>query len=162
MRLLRQGRGVTLVGRDIGPQLVRTLKGLGDESLSREATLVAIAKWVVERKKKSRAKASTEDKAESLRVFAEYGQTLGEATAYAEHLFKQEGPILLMSGHKAKGGEWEHVVFLDSWRIPSQWADGEEELQQETNIRYVILTRAKQELIFANLDDFVDERLAAE
>jgi len=162
MRLLRQGRGCKIVGSDVGPQLVRALKGLGDESLSREATLAAIAKWEAERQKKSRAKASTEDKANSLRVFAEFGQTLGEALAYAQHLFAQEGPILLMSGHKAKGGEWDTVVFLDSWRIPSQWAEGDEELQQETNIAYVITTRAKQELIYANLDDFQEEREAAE
>ena len=62
-------------------------------------------------------------------------------------LFKQEGPIQLMSGHKAKGLEYETVFHLDPWRIPSRFAhEGTEEFEQELNVRYVIETRFKQNL----------------
>ena len=36
-----------------------------------------------------------------MRVFASYGQTLGAAISYAEHLFAQSGTIHLLTGHKA-------------------------------------------------------------
>lgn len=158
MSLLRQGRGCTIVGRDIGPGLIKTLKGLGSEQMDQASALKAIAKWEAEKKSKSRAKASIEDRAESLRVFVAVGKNLSEAITYADHLFKQEGPVLLMTGHKAKGLEYDDVIFLDSWRIPSKWAESEEDIKQEQNISYVIMTRAKKTLTYANLDSFVEEQ----
>lgn len=161
MMLLRQGRGCTIVGRDIGPGLIKILKGLGNEQMDQNSALKAIAKWEAEKKAKSRAKASIEDRAESLRVFVAVGKTLSEAITYADHLFKQEGPVLLMTGHKAKGLEYDDVIFLDSWRTPSKWAESEEDIKQEYNIQYVITTRAKRTLTYANLDQFMEQRDAA-
>lgn len=71
-------------------------------------------------------------------VFAHHGRSLGEAIAYAEHLFRQKGTIQLLTGHKAKGLEWNTVFHLDPFLIK----DGEQEL----NLRYVISTRAMNEL----------------
>jgi superfamily I DNA/RNA helicase len=69
-----------------------------------------------------------------MRVFAGFGDHLGQAISYAEHLFKQIGTITLLTGHKAKGLEWHTVYHLDSWLLG--------ETEQELNLRYVILTRA--------------------
>lgn len=158
--LLANGRGVKLVGTDLGPGLVKILKKLGPESMSKEATNAAIDRWQEARLKKSRAVAAIEDKANCLRVFASFGETLGGAIAYAEHLFATDGPIQLLSGHKAKGLEWDVVFHLDPWRVPSKWAVTEEDLQQEANVEYVITTRAKRQLNFINLEDFMDNEEA--
>lgn len=152
LSLIKAGRGVRLVGTDLGPQLIKTLKKLGDESMSQKQTLNAIEEWERERLKKSRSKAATTDKAECLKVFASFGETLGAAIAYAEHLFATSGPIQLLSGHKAKGLEWDIVYFLDPWRVPLPWATTKEELSQEDNISYVICTRAKKALYLVDLE----------
>lgn len=154
LRLLRAGRGVQLVGSDLGPQLIKTLKKLGEPSLSQEDTLNAIDAWETERLRKSRSKAATADKAECLRVFSYFGSTLGEAIAYAEHIFSASGPIQLLSGHKSKGLEWDTVYHLDPHRIPSPYAQEGEGLEQEHNVKYVIETRAKETLNLVTMEGF--------
>lgn len=152
-RLLRFGRGIHLVGMDIGPNLIRILKRLGPESMTQTETLDAIEQWRTERSKRTRAPASLEDQTECLRVFAEHGTTLSAAIGYAEHIFKSSGPVQLLSGHKSKGLEWDYVYHLDPWRIPSKYARTEADFEQEQNVRYVIETRAKRALWKVNLED---------
>jgi len=154
-RLLRAQRGVKLVGTDLGPQLVRAFKKLGPESLTQSQVLEAIDKWEAERLRKSKSKASINDKAECLRVFAGFGPTMSAAIAYVEKMFASGGSIQLLSGHKAKGLEWDVVYHLDPWRIPSKWAETDEDLAQEANLDYVISTRSKDQLYFINLEDMV-------
>ena len=84
LRLLRAGRGVHLVGTELGPSLVKTLKKLGLETLTRDEVLSAIDAWEEDKKAKSKAKATIADKADCLRVFARFGATLGEAIVYCE------------------------------------------------------------------------------
>jgi len=152
--LLRAGRGVHLVGTDLGPQLVKALKRLGTTDLPQEEVFNAIDTWEQEKLRKSRAAGAVADKAECLRVFAGFGPTLGAAIAYCEHLFAAKGPIQLLSGHKAKGLEWDTVYHLDPQRIPSPYSKEGEALEQELNVRYVIETRAKVALYFVRLEDF--------
>jgi hypothetical protein len=153
-KLLRRGRGVKLVGFDIGPNLIRTLKKLGDETLTQEQVNNAIDRWEAEQLLKSKAEGTIKDKAECLRVFSSFGPTLGAAIAYAQDLFAQSGPIQLLSGHKAKGLEWETVYHLDPWRIPSPYSQTDEDFEQEQNIKYVIETRAKESLYFIDSHSF--------
>lgn len=156
LKLIQNGRGVKLVGTELGPQLVKALKKLGDESLSQEQVLQAIERWRMERLRKSRSVEITEDKAECLRVFARFGDTLGAAIAYAEHVFSAAGPVQLLTIHKAKGLEWDTVYFLDPWRIPSKYAITEEAKTQELNARYVAITRAKANLYYIDLETLED------
>lgn len=159
LSLLRAGRGVHLVGTDLGPQLVRALKKLSpDQQLPQNEVLNAIDLWEVQKLAKARDSGTVTDKAECLRVFAGFGPTLGAAIAYCEHLFAAKGPIQLLSGHKAKGLEWDTVYHLDPHRIPSPWSKEGEALEQERNVKYVIETRPKAALFFVRLDQFISER----
>lgn len=153
-KLLKSGRGVTIVGSDIGPSLIKTLKKLGPEDMNFEQTKSAIKEWERERLRKKKSEGPVRDKAECLRVFADVGGSLAGAIAYAESIFKHTGPIQLLSGHKSKGLEWKNVFHLDPWLIPSQYALTPEEIDQEQNIRYVIETRAKETLTLFNMEDF--------
>lgn len=50
--------------------------------------------------------------------------------------------------HKAKGREWDRVYLLGRNELmPSKWARQDWELQQEKNLIYVAVTRAKRELV---------------
>jgi DNA helicase II / ATP-dependent DNA helicase PcrA len=157
LALLRAGRGVHLVGTDLGPQLVKALKKLGDTQMPQQEVLDAIDQWEQAKLVKTRNAGVVADKAECLRVFACFGPTLGAAIAYCEHIFASKGPIQLLSGHKAKGLEWDTVYHLDPQRIPSPYAKEGEALEQELNVRYVIETRAKRSLFFVRLADFAEE-----
>lgn len=155
-RLLRAGRGIKLVGFDIGPNLVRILKKLGPDTMLREQLDNAIDIWEREKLLQAKNSATVSDKAECLRVFSSFGRTLGEAVAYAENLFKIQGPIQLLSGHKSKGLEWDTVYHLDPWRIPSAFAKSDEEVDQELNVKYVIETRAKRTMYLVDMRGFED------
>ncbi len=154
-QLIRAGRGVTVVGSDIGPALVKALKKLGPEDMTYEQTLKAIDTWEAERLRKAKGKAATKDKAECLRVFLSVGGNLAGAIAYAESIFRSQGPIQLLSGHKSKGLEWDNVFHLDPSRIPSPYASGPDEEEQELNIKYVIETRAKKTLTLIEMEGYV-------
>jgi len=55
--------------------------------------------------------------------------------------------VLLCSGHRSKGLEWDRVFVLRTDLMPHPGAETEADLKQEENIRYVIKTRAKQTLV---------------
>jgi hypothetical protein len=143
LQLLSHGHSVNVHGSDVGPKIEGIMRKLGDDSLSRTSTLSAIDGW--EEKKLAMQSSTASDIADCMRVFARNGNSLGAALAYASSLFKQKGTIQLLTGHKAKGLEWDVVYHLDSHLI----RQGE----QEDNLRGVISTRAKQELWEINSAD---------
>ena len=140
LHLLKSQRSVSVAGSDIGPKVIGIMKKLGDSDMKREVLVGCIQDWRAERMAKQSKTAS--DIADCMIVFASFGQTLGQAVSYAEHLFKQQGAIQLLTGHKAKGLEWDTVYHLDPWLIGPD--------EQDLNLRYVITTRAKERLFEVN------------
>jgi hypothetical protein len=132
VKFLNAGRSVTVSGSDIGPKIIGLLRKLGPEEMSREQTLGAIETWRAERLAKESKTAN--DIADCMCVFANVGDSLGQAVAYAGSILEQEGTINLLTGHKAKGLEWPNVYHLDPWLV--------REDEQDLNLRYVIQTRA--------------------
>lgn len=143
MQLLVAGRSVQVAGSDIGPKLIGILKRLGPEDLSQASVLSAIDDWLAEKTDKGSTTAG--DLADCMKVFAQHGSSLSTAIKYAEHLFAQKGTIRLMTGHKAKGLEFETVYFLDPWLCKDN--------EQDLNLRYVIQTRSMNNLFEINSRD---------
>lgn len=135
-QLLGSGRSVSVVGSEIGPKLIGIMKKLGPEACSRQAFLDAIAEWEVEKLAKDSTSAS--DLAECMRVFTRLSDGKAQAIAYAEHLFAQQGSIQLLTGHKAKGLEYDCVYHLDPFLLDYG--------TQDKNLAYVIATRSKDKL----------------
>lgn len=155
MKFLKHGRYPQIIGNDIGKYLVKTLKKFGKDTgrgndLPKDELHAAIDIWLKDKLAKTRTPTKVYDQEACFRIFADQGANLGEAIAYAEHLFNSQGPIQMMTGHKSKGLEFDVVFFLDEKLI-----NGEE--QQEQNLKYVIQTRAKQSLFYVNSEDFHDE-----
>lgn len=144
LHLLSHGRGVSVAGSDIGPKLIGLMKKLGPEELNRTATLSAIEDWKAERLDKGSS--SAEDLAACMVVFANAGDSLGQAIRYAEHVLAQKGSIRLMTGHKAKGLEFDHVIHLDPWLVRKGHA-GAPPSEQDLNLDYVISTRSRDRLV---------------
>lgn len=148
IKLLVAGRPVELHGKDVVAGLTKVMRKFGGHDLSTVDVLDKIDLWEAQQKEKNkhRAHGSIEDRAECMRIFAHQGSNLGEALAYAQHLVQLHSPLKLMTGHKAKGLEFDHVFFLDSDLIGLD--------DQEPNLRYVIITRAKQTLTYIRSDDY--------
>lgn len=71
---------------------------------------------------------------------------------------EQEAPITLMTAHRSKGLESDNVHILD-WEdtFPHPMAKTPDERQQETNLQYVAVTRAKKKLSFIYTPEFWDD-----
>lgn len=135
-KLLSVGRSVSVVGSELGPRLVNTMKKLGDSTMNRKTLFTEIEQWREERL--VAGSKSADDLADCMRVFAEHGDTLGQAISYAEHIFAAQGTIRLLTIHKSKGLEFDNVYMLD----PNLMDDREQDL----NLRYVGITRSANKL----------------
>jgi DNA helicase II / ATP-dependent DNA helicase PcrA len=131
-KLIGAGHGINLIGSDIGPRLVTTLKKLGPGELTQGQALLAVDEWLGT--KLDKGSKTAPDMAECMKIIIRQSASLSTAVGYAEHLFKQRGAIQLMTGHKSKGLEFPLVYHLD----PHIIGNG----QQDRNIRYVIQTRS--------------------
>ncbi len=81
-------------------------------------------------------------------------QNVADLTAALDRMFgdtpEGEAPkvLTLCTVHRSKGREWERVYILGRNRfMPSRWARKAWQMEQEDNLQYVAVTRAKRELI---------------
>jgi DNA helicase-2/ATP-dependent DNA helicase PcrA len=150
IKLLKHGRYPQLMGNDIGKGLLKIMKKFGPLDMPQDMVFQKIAEWEEEKLEKTRAEGSVRDRADCMRVFAGEAQDLRGAMAYAEHIFNTQGSIKLMTGHKAKGLEFDDVFFLDEFILKKEG--------QDRNLRYVIQTRAKSTLTYIKSENFIDEK----
>lgn len=136
--LLSRKRSVQVAGSDVGPKIIRLLGKVGRPGDSSEDLLLKIDGWLDDHLQTTNAPQTIMDQAECMKVFASWGNTYDQAVGYAKHIFGQQGTIKLTTGHKAKGAEWDTVYHLDKHLLSKE--------EQDLNLKYVITTRAKQEL----------------
>lgn len=162
----RENVSCWVVGRDIGAPLIKAAKELNGTS---PAELNAsIANWLAQKSAIANGNleliSRAQDTAEALYfvVSSSNARHNGEVVEQLQRLFSKEGgSITLSTIHRAKGLEWDIVYFLDSWRVPAKFAqraaDNDPQgcawmLEQEENLRYIAVTRAKKELHFINYE----------
>lgn len=154
-RLIRRGARVLIRGRDLGvglSSLVRKLKAGSTEELIEKARAWAdkTVRALHAADKSPSVIQATEDKVETLICFAEECTTVAQVLDKVESMFADQTPggvVLLSTVHKAKGLEADTVVLLRPDLLPAPWAKTPQEEQQEKNIHYVAVTRAKRCLI---------------
>lgn len=166
-RLLRGRIGVKIIGRDISGGLLALTKklGPGDEMLVVEFAS-KLREWQDSEESLALANGQDEkvegirDRAECLRAVMEDGEVrdAGGLRRLLTMIFaRTEGQVELSSIHKSKGLEWDLVLHLDPWRIPSKFAresGNEVAMEQELNLRYVAETRTRNVLVEADLEGF--------
>lgn len=140
-------------GRDIGDGLERVIKavcgGLSDgmgiaefdqrldsyflEQASRLTSLGRIE-----------ALSELEDKVESIKAFEEKANDVDSLIGVIKEVIVEDGDgIAFMTGHKSKGLEAKNVYILRRDLIPHRKAKTDEQLEQETNLHYVMITRSQ-------------------
>lgn len=169
-KLLRQRIAVSMLGRDIGQGLVKLVKSITrDGSMPIAEFAMMLEEWktkevslAIANGKEHKIDGIT-DRVECLEAVMTYAgvKTAADLSREITALFaKENGRVNLASIHKAKGLEWDLVLLLDPWRIPSKQAKNEAArgneapIIQEWNLKYVAETRSKEILIHASIGEF--------
>jgi len=164
-KLIRQGIGCFILGRDISKGLVALTKKLSPaDDTSSDTIRGRIREWQASEESKASANDKPElierivDKAECLIAVLDGSEAkdAGQLRRQLDRLFSREnGLVALSTIHRAKGLEWPAVLHLDPWRIPSKFARGNDRaMAQEANLRYVCETRTKHTLLLGSIEDF--------
>jgi len=156
--LIRQGKKATIMGRDIGKNLIKvidkyTVVNLNDlrgrivdfKSLQEEK-LYLIEEGKFDKKRKNSILAQV-DACDTILALSENVETVEELKSSIYQIFtdKREG-IVCSTVHKAKGLEAETVFIIMFELMPHPMAKEDDEIEQEYNIKYVAITRAKERL----------------
>ena len=167
LRYLTKDIPACVEGRDIGRSLtilVRKWKKVKKISQLRHALEKHLARETKRLSKKGNAGGqihSLQDKVDSLHAIMDTmhdDDHVDMLTQKINSLFQDtEGRhkqvLTLSTIHKAKGREWNRVyIYGRNMYMPSRFAKQEWELEQENNLIYVAVTRAKTELIDVRLD----------
>jgi superfamily I DNA/RNA helicase len=164
---IRRGIGVNMPGRDLGEGLknfVNKMKAKDVDDLG-----IKISEWLSNESARLIEKGQEDkvgvinDQVECLEVIIENldyaNSTINALLGEIDYLFKgSDSPaITLMSVHKSKGDEWSRVFILDFDNLmPSRYAKKSWQKQQENNLIYVAITRAKSYLGYISSGCFAD------
>jgi superfamily I DNA/RNA helicase len=147
MKALRRGIPSNIIGRDLG----EGLKSLVKKSKKRDidSLLAWLNNWRDKEVKRLQLKdpqADLEvvtDKYECLKAFCEEAKSVKQLIENIDKLFAESDRskiVSFSSVHRSKGMEADNVyLFTDTFRASSQ---------EEKNIKYVAVTRAKKKLVF--------------
>lgn len=163
--LVAEGIPARIKGRDIGKKLITTAKKVAKMAgFTWEGFGSYVGVWAqVEAEKLLKVNHGNEedsrlqiisDTAECLKVI--WGQN--EATCLrdmqdaVEDLFSDDRPgVWLSSVHRAKGLENDRIFIINPELLPGPWAtEGTWQYEQEMNLKYVAVTRAKHELVWVS------------
>ena len=156
MTLIRNGVKANIRGRDVGKQLGYLIKK------SKKKQIASFLKWLEEWKNEEVAKLQVKkintenilDRVECLTNLCEECKTLEEVAKKVDELFNdtdENNIVILSSVHRSKGLE-KNDVFVLKWTFRA-WFDNMhfiEKPNEEANIAYVSITRAKKNLFIVN------------
>lgn len=157
-QLTRSSVPAMVMGRDIGAGLISLVKKFSriaptietlkaDLIEARDAEVLAL-----ETAEKYAQAGSTQDRYDTLLEIIENAVVFSpdDLCKEIERLFSPPSGecIQLATIHRSKGLEWETVFWLSRELLPSRFARQEWEFEQERNLGYVAVTRAKQQLIY--------------
>lgn len=155
-KFLRARIPAKIMGREIGQGLKSLIDKLNANGIDNLITKLdawterEIEKAVV-KQQESKAEA-VQDKASAILCLIdgmlETERTIPMLLSIIDTLFSDsKGDITLATIHKAKGLEADTVFWLNSSQCPAKWAKSEWQIQQENNLCYVAVTRAKRRLV---------------
>lgn len=158
-KLIASGRGVRILGKEIGEGLVNLVRAQKARGIDR--LVEKLDAWADREASKFTAKGE-ETRAEAVydkvaclltivRALPETDRTVPALERRIEELFDPSGKddlLTLATVHKAKGQEWDAVAILRPDLMPSRAARQEWQYEQEVNLQYVAATRAKRTLLY--------------
>lgn len=156
-KLMRSHIPVMIMGKDIGAGLMSLIKRQKCDDL--DALVLKLDNWAAREVaaallKHQEAKAEAQqDKVDAIKclidTLGEHERTVPALLDIISRLFsdrKDANILKLATIHKAKGMEADTVWWLNSRACPAKWAKREWQQEQERNLCYVAITRAKTRL----------------
>ena len=160
---LQRGIKATIQGRDIGQGLASTVKKVsrGNGSMPVASLIQALETWGEAEISKERAKKqpnesriiAVQDRVDCLLCFASDAKTAGDVLAKIASVFTDDKNALgirFSTGHRAKGLEANNIFILmpKGSECPHPMSKSPWQYEQELNILYVMITRAKTSLTY--------------
>jgi superfamily I DNA/RNA helicase len=151
--LIRKGIKATIKGKDIGKSLVTLIKK------QRADDIPDLMYNLEEFRERQYAKflkldkigkiAQLDDQIATIDVMSEGANSVAELMTRCETLFSDgRSAVTLSTVHKAKGLEAKNVYILRPELMPHPMAKTPEAIAQESNIKYVAITRTQDKLVF--------------
>jgi superfamily I DNA/RNA helicase len=162
--LLKEQIPAAILGKDIGKTLVAIAEKKLGGGLNFQMMERAIDTWAEQAHNKAASKeqyakmAAVRDNQEIFHIIngvikEQKEQYHRQFVLEIKRIFEPENaPVILCTIHKSKGFEWPNVWFMDPHLIPGRWAKDPADIEQENNLKYVGITRAKNTLSFVRSD----------
>lgn len=159
LKFIKDGKKAIVLGRNIGESLISLLEKIKEtngkdfpEKLHNYYEKVS-AKLI--QYNQTNKLMILQDKCDCLIVLysraLELGKDANAIPDIIEDIFSDEkSSITLTTIHRAKGLESDKIFILRPDLLPHPMASQDWEIQQENNLKYVAITRAKKELIWVN------------
>ena len=158
--LIRNNIGCTVLGRDIGARLLRVVKICKiDNLIDAPAALEYYRAQEIEKAQRTHneTRATTvNDQVDSILAVLNalpINSNVETLVQNIRNLFSDTAGatrVVLSTVHKAKGLEWDTVMIIRPDLMPLPWIRQKWQRQQERNIAYVAVTRAKSRLIIVD------------
>lgn len=171
LRLIGDGKSAYIKGRDIANSIKELIEQTGiedDNNLSMDHIFVKLDNNLDELKNSLIAKGienyknhpvyvSMVDKIQSLRIIAKNCIAPSDVLALLDKIFDDQvrgDAIMLSTVHKAKGLESTKVYIVAPELLPMRYKNQKQwEYEQEMNLKYVAITRAKEKLIYVDVPE---------
>lgn len=155
LQLIKEGRKATIIGVDISEKIMTTIKNTNCESLTGVVDILW-NRYNEELENYERSGGSMnivnylKDMAETVQELANNKTTISEISELLNSIFSDtsDSGIELMTIHKSKGLESKNVHILRPDLLPHKNAKLPWEIEQEQNLHYVAITRAKENLSY--------------
>lgn len=153
--LIRRGQKAIIRGRDIGENLIGFINKFKEEKVT---DLFGAMQEYKAREVAKLAKLEKFSQIQSLEDKIDTIIALGDGCNYSFQIIRniqevfsdaKEG-VVFSTVHRAKGDEADNVYILQPQLMPHPMAKKDWEVQQEKNILYVALTRAKRRMVFVD------------
>ena len=166
IRLLGQGQKAYVKGKDIGMNLTNMLKKTRRDNLDAAMKVLWQERGRIVKKLVSRGTPiedaensvlvkTYEEKLDAIDALSHGLKTVKEVIDRITQIFADEKEgICLSSVHKSKGLEADRVFIVEPKTMPAPWVKKSWEQEQEDNIHYVAITRARKELVYVPESEF--------
>jgi len=158
LRMIAQGKKAHVKGKDIGKSVEKLIEKVTGKKNKGSMPIADFYKKLeefrdAEMKRLTAAKKENlidglEDKIATIHALAAGAKTSGDITKKVNDIFTQEKSpgVTFCTVHKSKGLEADHIFIMRPDLMPFPKATTPEQLQQEMNLKYVAITRAKDRL----------------
>ena len=152
LKMIREGKKATVKGRDIGDGLITLMDKIKSDRTI-EDFLEKLNQYELDecaklaRRGKDEAIMSLQDRVETIEALSHDAESVGDIVIRIENIFSDNvSGVVFCTIHKSKGLEADRIFILRPDKLPHPMAKKDWQIKQETNLKYVAITRAKKEL----------------